>query len=101
MPARRELESAPTRITAMQRALSGAARASVLRHVAQHPRASHTEIVASTGVSRGSATTALRDLEELGYLVVDGPREGRVVRYRAVDDQLSADLAALGDWLLG
>lgn len=84
----------------MQQALAGAARASVLRHVVHHPRSSHTEIVASTGVSRGSATTALRDLEQLGYLVVDGPREGRVVRYRAVDEQLAADLAALSDWLL-
>lgn len=84
----------------MQHALAGAARASVLRHVVHHPRASHTEIVASTGVSRGSATTAIRELERLGYLVADGPREGRVVRYRAVDDQLSADLAALSDWLL-
>lgn len=85
----------------MQHALSGAARASVLRHVVRHPRTSHTEIVASTGVSRGSATTALRDLERLGYLVVDGAREGRVVRYRAVDDLLAADLDAFTDWLLG
>lgn len=100
MPARRELADAPEHITTALRAISGAARATVLRYVLKNPRASHTEIVASTGVSRGSATTALRDLEALGYLHVDGPRQGRIVRYRADESSIASDLTAVHDWFL-
>lgn len=102
MPSRLELADLPPRAAAAQKAISGTARVSVLRYVLDHPGSSRPGIVAGTGVSLGSASVALRELEELGYVAADveEPRKGRTVRYSANRGILTDDLTAFMAWML-
>jgi DNA-binding transcriptional ArsR family regulator len=74
----------------------------VLRFLLDNPDSSRTSIVSGTGVSQGSASVALRELEELGYVTADieGPRKGRSVRYVANRGVLTDDLTAFMAWML-
>lgn len=102
MPARLELADFPPRAAAAHKAISGHARMSVLRFLLDNPSSSRPGIVAGTGVSLGSASVALRELEELGYVTadVDAPRKGRTVRYTANRGVLTDDLTAFMAWML-
>lgn len=102
MPSRLELADVPPRAAAAHKAISGHARMTVLRFLLDNPGSSRPGIVAGTGVSQGSASVALRELEELGYVTADveAPRKGRSVRYSANRGVLTDDLTAFVAWML-
>ncbi len=102
VPSRIDLADVPPRAAAAQRAIAGTARLAVLRYLLAHPASLRSAICADAGVSLASASVALRELEELGYVTADAaePRRGRTVRYTAQRDVLTDDLTAFMAWVL-
>ncbi|MCS5498212.1 winged helix-turn-helix domain-containing protein [Cnuibacter physcomitrellae] len=101
MPSRRELSGMPGRVAMAYRMIAGASRVMTMRYVLDNPGASVAEIADATGVSLASARVSLADLEEAGYVVADveGPRNGRIVRYSADRRQFVDDLGLLWAWM--
>lgn len=102
MPSRLDAPDMPRRAAAAQKAIASSSRLTAIRFLLNRPSSSRPEIVAATGMSPATARIALLELEELGYVSVDidGPRNGRSIRYSANRAALTDDLSALFAWTL-
>lgn len=102
MPSRLDAPDMPSRAAAAHKAIASSSRLTTIRFLLDRPGSSRPEIVTATGMSAATARIALLDLEELGYVSVniDGPRNGRSIRYSANRAALTDDLSALFAWTL-
>lgn len=102
MPARRDAPQMPDRAAAAHQAIAGTTRMTTLRYLLDHPASTRPQIADATGMSTASARVALVDLEGLGYVTADveGPRNGRTVRYSANRSALTDDLTSFVAWML-
>lgn len=56
----------------------------VIRYIEQHPGASPSEVAEGSGLRRSNLSTALRELEKLGFVKRSlDPRDGRAIRLHA------------------
>lgn len=102
VPSRRDNSEMPERVSAAHHAISGVSRLTTLRFLLDNQSSSRQQIVECTGISPGAARASLEELESLGYISADveGPRNGKIVRYSANRAPLTDDLAAFMAWVL-
>jgi hypothetical protein len=102
MPSRVSTSTVPDDASRARKGIDGTARMLVLRYLLNAPDSTRPQVAAGTGISAAAAGLALGDLEQLGYVKadLDGPRNGRLVRYAAVRGAVAQDLDALTSWLL-
>lgn len=102
VPSRRDNKEMPERVSAAHHAISGVSRLTTLRYLLDNPASARQQIVDDTGISPGAARASLEELESLGYVCADveGPRNGKIVRYTANRSILTDDLAAFMAWVL-
>ena len=80
------------------KAIAGRARLEVVRYLMAHPGASTPDIIAGAGVGKPTVWSALRELDELGYLDSshpEGERQGRAVTFTIRANNLDSDLRDL------
>jgi hypothetical protein len=102
MPARVDASDIPADASRARKVVDGTARMLALKYLLGAPNSTRPEIADGAGISTAAAQEELLALEHLGYVTVDvqGPRNGRLIRYTAVPGAVGQDLEALTSWLL-
>lgn len=78
-------------------------RLATLRFLLENPGTTVQELAPVLGISAQSTRANLAELEAAGFVTTDagdGPRNGRIVRYRVNRERLTADLLAFVAWVL-
>ncbi|MFD1716171.1 ArsR/SmtB family transcription factor [Amnibacterium flavum] len=100
---RPELVAPPERAAAAHQAVAVESRLATLRFLLENPGATVQELVPVLGISAQSTRANLAELEAAGFVTTDagdGPRNGKVVRYRVDRERFTTDLLAFVAWVL-
>ncbi len=103
MPRRTELPTLTGTAADAYQAIRVESRLLCLRFLLSVESASRAEMSEATSLNTTTTTEAIRELEQLGYVVSDtqGVRRGLRPRYRARRDTVTADLLSLVGWVIG